>query len=361
MYKFWLLISFVLFIVSCSEDFNINGEWTDQTIVYGLLNQTDSAQYIKINKAFLGNGDAWEMAGHADSVQYAKELDVQLIEYSLKDINYNPAIDQSWQTTGRTIKLSRTSEIAKNDTTPDGNKGTFGSQINYLYKTSENLVNSRKYKLQIIVPGKPDTISSDALLIYDLNVQTPKPDVGLSKSYVDLSDSVKPYTTTWSLAMYGKVYQCQLKFHYIEIVGNDTTWHTLDFDYPTLTAQNIRVPSTQSVPKLSQKIGGSEFFIKIRNNIPVKANVKRKAIALDFYYWAAGENYYTYRNINSSSNSLGQDHSAYSNIKNAIGFFDARYVYAITGKELKGTTHDELANGSYTKDLNFADGHGVWK
>jgi hypothetical protein len=361
MLKFWLYSFILVLFVACNDDFSINGKWTDQTIVYGLLNQTDSAQYIKINKAFLGDGDAWEMALQADSIQYNDTLDVQLIEYSLKNTTYNPLIAQSWQPNGKIIQLYRTSEITKSDTAPDGTTGTFGAQLNYLYKTIEKLANSRKYKLQIVVPGKTDTITSETFLIYDLNVQNPKPDVGLSKSYVDLSDSVKPYTTTWNLAMYGKVYQCQVKFHYIDITGSDTTWQTIDFNYPELTAQNVRIPSTQSIPKLSQKIGGSEFFIKIKNNIPVKANVKRKAVSLDFYYWVAGDNYYTYKSIKSTTNGFGQENTSYSNIINAIGFFDSRYVYAITGKELKGTTLDELANGNYTKNLNFADGHGIWK
>jgi hypothetical protein len=353
-------VSSILFI-SCNEDFDINGEWQDITVVYGLINQTDSIQYIKINKAFLGNGNANEMAKEADSIQYSQELDVKLIEYKLINNSYNPMITSSWSATGKVIELERTNEIKKSDTTFSGKTGTFGTQLNYLYKTTTSLTDGRKYKLQVIVPGKKDTITSEAKIIYNLTVNQPKTDVGTFKSYIDLSDSLKPYPTVWQLATYGKIYQFMLRFNYMEILNGDTTYHSFETYYPTLVALNMRLPSTQTPSTMSQKIGGPEFFQKVKSMIPVKANVRRKALTLDFYYFVAGANYYTYKNVTSSQTGYGQESSSYSNLVNAIGFFDARYSYSILGKEIKGTTHDELANGNYTKNLNFANGFGQWK
>jgi hypothetical protein len=353
-------ISFILFI-SCNEDFDINGEWQDITVVYGLINQKDSIQYIKINKAFLGDGNAYEMAKEADSVQYSQELEVKLIEYKLIDNSYNPMLASSWNATGKVIELERTNEIKKSDTTLSGKPGTFGTQLNYLYKTTTKLIDGRKYKLQIIVPGKKDTITSETKTIYNLVVNQPKPDVGTYKSYIDLTDSLKPYSTIWQLATYGKIFQFMLRFNYIEILNGDTTYHSFETYYPTMVALNIRIPSTQTATTMAQKIGGPDFFHKVKSSIPVKAGVRRQALTLDFYYFVAGENYYTYKNVASSQTGYGQESSEYSNLSNAIGFFDSRYSYSILGKEIKGTTHDELANGNYTKDLNFADGHGTWK
>ena len=54
----------------CSTDFDVNAEWRDVTVIYGLLDQADSVHYIKVTKAFLGAGDAYHMAAVKDSSHY---------------------------------------------------------------------------------------------------------------------------------------------------------------------------------------------------------------------------------------------------------------------------------------------------
>ena len=68
-------------IVSCTTDFEINADWKDMTVVYGLLNQNDSVHYIKINKAFLGDGNALYMAQNPDSSSYGNNLEVKVEEW----------------------------------------------------------------------------------------------------------------------------------------------------------------------------------------------------------------------------------------------------------------------------------------
>ncbi|HJM16760.1 MAG TPA: hypothetical protein QF851_04835, partial [Flavobacteriales bacterium] len=61
---------FLLLFISCETDFNVNAEWEEVTVVFGLLDQTQDKQYIRINKAFLGNASASDMASVADSLNY---------------------------------------------------------------------------------------------------------------------------------------------------------------------------------------------------------------------------------------------------------------------------------------------------
>ena len=39
---------------SCESDLDINSKWEEVTVVFGLLDQSQEKQYIRINKAFLG-------------------------------------------------------------------------------------------------------------------------------------------------------------------------------------------------------------------------------------------------------------------------------------------------------------------
>ena len=76
---FLLLIS-TLFM-ACETDFEVNADWKEVMVVYGLLDQSQPKQYIKINKAYLGEGNALQMASVADSSNYnPADLEVKIIK-----------------------------------------------------------------------------------------------------------------------------------------------------------------------------------------------------------------------------------------------------------------------------------------
>jgi hypothetical protein len=69
-----LVLLATCFFTSCKNDVEINGEWKDISVVFGLLNQSDTAHYVRISKAFLGEGDALVFAQQFDSLYYRPEL-----------------------------------------------------------------------------------------------------------------------------------------------------------------------------------------------------------------------------------------------------------------------------------------------
>ena len=75
-----LLIPVSLFF-SCSKDLNINDDWKEIMVVYGLLNPNDSVHYVKITKAFLGPGNALQYATIPDSSNFGGKIRVRLDEY----------------------------------------------------------------------------------------------------------------------------------------------------------------------------------------------------------------------------------------------------------------------------------------
>ena len=80
MKKIFILLSiFVFLFISCETDFDVNAEWKETTVVYGLLDASADTQYIKINKAYLGEGDAMMMAQYSDSINFnPNDLEVKL-------------------------------------------------------------------------------------------------------------------------------------------------------------------------------------------------------------------------------------------------------------------------------------------
>ena len=75
------LLAFPVFY-SCDKELKINADWTEITIVYGILNQAEDTAFIKITKAFLGPGDALEFAKIPDSSIYPDKLEVKMEAWS---------------------------------------------------------------------------------------------------------------------------------------------------------------------------------------------------------------------------------------------------------------------------------------
>src|ERR1043166_5908288 len=123
---------FILIFFSCSTDFNITAPYKATMVVYGLLNSnsTDSVQYIRIEKAFLGEGNSLIMAQQKDSINYGNVLDVKLERIQ------NGSIVQ-------TYSLQRDTLIPKDD-------GLFYNPGQVLYKLNRNQIPIRpgyQYKL----------------------------------------------------------------------------------------------------------------------------------------------------------------------------------------------------------------------
>ena len=60
----------ILMFSSCETDIDVNADYQDITVVYGLVNPNDTNHYIKINKAFLGEGSALDLAADANNFNY---------------------------------------------------------------------------------------------------------------------------------------------------------------------------------------------------------------------------------------------------------------------------------------------------
>jgi hypothetical protein len=58
----------LLFASSCEENFDVNAPYKDITIVFGLLDPGEDTVFLKINKAFLGDGNVMEIPAFMSTV-----------------------------------------------------------------------------------------------------------------------------------------------------------------------------------------------------------------------------------------------------------------------------------------------------
>lgn len=66
-------------LVGCKTDIDLTGPFEEIPVVVGILNQADSIQYIRVNRTFIGPGDATEIALIPDS-NFFKNIEVKITE-----------------------------------------------------------------------------------------------------------------------------------------------------------------------------------------------------------------------------------------------------------------------------------------
>jgi len=337
------IIYFALFILlssfySCETDFDVNADWKDITTVYCMLNKGDTAHYVKVNKAFLGNASAYEMAQHSDSFNYAS-ANVYLIEFKKST--------GDWLIT-RTLNCEKTTEILKDS-------GLFANDNNILYKTTAILNSSTdntKYKYQLVVeiPDKEKVWSETE--VFDNKIITPEHPL----SNIQLHDK-SPSMLEWRSITNARLYDINLRFYYYEITTTDTTVKYIDWAVATVQTSNLI-----GGEKLKVFFTGTSFFSNLSNKINKNDNnvIKRisKEKPFEITFLIGDDNLYTYMQVTAPSEGISQEKPAFTNINNGYGLFCARAssFYNNNNNGIKINTNktlDSLHMGSLTSDLKF--------
>ncbi len=318
-FRFILFISLTLLLSHCKNDFKVNEDWKDYTIVYGILNQYDSVNYVRVTKSFLGNQDAYAMAQISDSLYY-KNINVKIEEWLNSSLN-------------KTIDLVKDSFPREN--------GIFAIK-NYVFKTNEVLNPLARYKLIVNVNGKE--VTSETSLLEDFTIELPG-QIALHSEYTTLKITCvsKPDQ---------RIFEPTLRFWYYEITSQgDTTKKYLDL---TLAAQIS--PTINGGEKIISELKGDQFLSFVGNNLQNDPNVIKRVVAhgsFDILVDVGSDDMYTYMQVNAPATGIVSEKPIFSNITNGLGLFTSRIKGSKTGKIMAYTTLDSLAKGQFTKNLKF--------
>ena len=325
----FLLLSILLFTWSCEENFDINAPYQDITVVFGLLDPGEDTIFLKINKAFLGDGNVLEMAKIEDSSIYVNGLQASIEEWENGDFKKAYQLD--------TITIKNKEE------------GFFYNPYQIIYYTPYEPATSREYRLKVEVNNKEITAVTN--LVNNFSISKPSAGSQFIQFRKDTDGEVE-----WSSANFGKRYEVVIRFKYKEVLFNspDTVYKYVDWGMGT--------------KKSVSDIGGEELKIAYSNNgfytfiadqIPYKqdpaleANVKeRYTNNVDFIIAVAAEDLNTYMEVNEPSNSIVQERPDYTNITSGIGIFSSRFRNMRT-KKIHPETIQMIKTDSLTKDLKF--------
>ena len=308
MKKVGIFIAFILCLSSCSTDVDLIGDYEEITIVYGLLSQADSLSYLKINKAFLGEGNALVMAQEPDSSSYKNNLTVIMEEWK----NGSKA---------KTFIFDTTTIYNKEE-------GTFyyPEQVIYRCVTYHQLDTESEYRLIITNNFSGKVITAITPLVSDFPILKPIINNPV-KPTIHFPDNDNPKDLEWLSAKYGKLYNVIMRFHYKE-------------KFNQVTDTIYKYVETAYSPKKSETLdGGEEMLIQFANNsfykllentVPYEPEKEatvsaRYAISVEYIFSVAGDDFNTFMEVNDASSSIVQERPEYTNIENGIGIFSSRY------------------------------------
>ncbi len=322
-----------LIISSCSNDLKINAPWKDVTVVFGLLNKDETTHYIRISKAFLGEGDALEFASQFDSLYYKPELLEVKVEEMLNGI------------VSRTFICEPEFDIAKDP-------GIFSapSQILYKFSTSstQKINPNASFRLTVKNNSSGNTVTSESVLVKNLILSSPNANIPEINIYPQNTTTIK-----WKTAENGKMYELFLRFKYREFSELNPT--DIVSKIVEINLGRITTDLTEGGKEMSMNIANSTIYQTLASSIPaasIESPMVRIADSLQFQINVAAEDLTTYLNVNQPSNTIAQERPQFSNITNGLGIFSSR-VALIRTLYLNDFTVDSLRGNPQTEGINW--------
>lgn len=321
----WTLAAlFICILSSCSNEIDITSEYKDITVVYAVLSQNDTAQYVKIYKAFLGDEDAFIMAQSTDSFYHQDVLEVTL---------------ERWKNNlfSGVIELTRDSSLTMED-------GLFANtpNINYRTKNNDSIYGDSEYRL--VIKNKQTgaiTYAQTTIINKFISYNSFDPMINLMQN---------PFRVIWYHGQDARFYQVYFDFHYDEV--NKTTLVKTEKLIHWYLGQVDASGKTAGTP-IEIGILPDQFYVYLKAVMDPDPSVNRYAGYVDLVYEAGNTDLYDYYKINNNPNTLLLTTPTFTNINNGLGVLGSKYTETVYNRTLSANSLDSLVNGRFTYDLGF--------
>ena len=310
----FIFILFSLFVfTTCDNSLNINAEWKERTVVYAIFDPGDSISYIRVTKAFLGEGNILAMAKERDSSEY-KNISVTLEKY---------------------FNNSHTKTYVFEPTEIDGKEdGTFYNPYQTVYAAvTHNELDAiytsdttYTYKLQIINNSKDTVGKSMPLISNRFTLITPFTPSSSTPTITFSHSSINETRFEWYKVENGYIYNVSAEIEILETLSNkDSVMRIISWD-------NIFNFVNEDVDLIQKKIPSMGFFYMMLARVPHKDAekenlvVKRQIRDFTLVFKIGTKDYYEYV-TGLASSGLNMDFPVYSNFENGIGLITSRVTH----------------------------------
>ncbi len=311
----------LLAISSCNEKLELNAPYKEIPSVYAVLDVSENTHIIRINKVFLGEGDANIMAQVADSINYPEgELEVTLIHSGGSVYQFKDSVLQ---------------------TDPGAFNSTQRVYVNY-----QTLLTNGSYTLKIFNKKTKNEFVAVTKALSPPNVYGYNPFVPLyypvpagsspnSDNYIDysnLSPNLK-YSVKFvpNLSAEGpKIYGLTMRLHYYDSLGTgDKNLEYVDYVFNNQTREDVT--TITGIQFINYSFTGQDVFTAVGAALQKRTKpnffLGRKMYKIQYFVYASTQEYLDYLEYSKPSFSINQTKPIYSNFENnsAVGLFTFRY------------------------------------
>lgn len=343
----WLFLSILantlLLFNSCSNDLEVVEPGKQVPVVYGFLNMSDSATYIRVEKSFVSPTiSALELAKVADSLYY-KDITVWLVRIN------NARIDS--------FQLTRV----------DGNlegyprdSGVFARTPNVLYKINNSIlrmVGNERWRITVRQGTKILTQATTAVIgNFTLDTSAPQ----LDSPYVGMTENSKLSFNIQSadisnIDVTGRFFDLSMTIFYEESI-NGTTFTTKKLDWQMLKNRARQRLGSSWERDIILERSGLDMLRFMANNIPKGGSIIRKFKSFDIKIDIGNDEINNFTSIAAANAGItgSQTLPTYTNLTNgAFGLFASRNQIIQKNYRFGASALRLLQESDITKDLNF--------
>jgi hypothetical protein len=340
---------------------DIIGVWKDIPVVYGIVNRTDTAHYIRIERAYLPpNRSALEVAKDVDSLYFdPNEFEVEL--YLLFPSDRDTSL---WREPIERVDLRN--EGIFRDT------GIFQNEPAYAYKTKDwrnapMLLKMHHQKTGNTFWSRTESIRSDNSLItltptYSRNPQRPF----AWRSVSNTGEEVFSNVTIDIISGYGSIYDYKFRFHYdeyeIDAQGDEVPGTRIDKSIEWRAVSDF-IPNSSEQNK--RTINGEAFYNFLANNLSDVTGTRTRRCGGYLEVYVVGgsssvRDYILARKANEGFVGGLYPADPYSNVEGGLGFFGSSDILERRDRasdprlmDMSPLTYEYLSRGDITSNLGF--------
>jgi len=366
-FKFTFLATFISFFYSCSEKVNLIGDFKETAVVYGLLDHSDSIHFIKITRAFIGPGNALEIAQIPDS-NYFNQVEATVSEF------VNGTLTRSWVLEDTIVDNKDTNgafygpeqKVYYFKTLPTT---VSSSGLNGVIQTSSNpqltsLNPDATYKFKAIINGGEFEVTGETELVK--GITTTASSQNFTFKFANNPGEYVPTGVAVSNSGNSFVVNTQLDIAFNEHRGNDYLEKRF----------NWQLGEVSTLPGTAKTFSalGKTFYDLVNANVSNDPTITKRTFNGIYVTVTGGaEELYNYMVVNQPSSTLAQSKPSYTNLsvsngKRVVGIFSSRqtikifkpffvsaqqaFIRAIDKKSTR-----ELCQGPVTGTLLFCSNH----
>jgi len=327
-FKFTFLVVFISFVYSCSEKVNLIGDFKETAVVYGLLDHSDSIHFIKITRAFIGPGNALEIAKIPDS-SYFNQVEATVSEF------VDGTLTRTWVLEDTIVENKDTNgafygpeqKVYYFRTLPTT---VSSSGLNGVIQTSPNpqltsLNPDATYKFKAIINGGEFEVTGETELVK--GITTTASSQNFTFKFANNPGEYVPTGVAVSNSGNSFVVNTQLDIAFNEHRGSDFTEKRF----------NWQLGEVNTLPGTAKTFSaiGQTFYDLVKANVSNDPTITKRTFNGIYVTVTGGaEELYNYMVVNQPSSTLAQSKPSYTNLtvsngKRVVGIFSSRQTIKI--------------------------------